>query len=142
MEHRTHVAELYRRGLEGLRGVTLPQVPEGQQPVWLYFPIVLDPNEFGLDRDELAQALALENIHARKYFELPCHHMRAYSTGPRPHLPVTERIAYNVLALPVYNDMLDAEATLIVDAIAEAREAANEVRAVLGSRPTQEKTAS
>jgi dTDP-4-amino-4,6-dideoxygalactose transaminase len=129
--HRVRVAELYRKGLAGVPGLVLPRVPEGQTPIWLYFPIVLDPATFGLDRDQLALVLERENIHVRKYFELPCHHMRAYARGPHAPLPITERVAYRVVALPVYNDMSDAEVEIITDAIARAHACAGELQEAL-----------
>jgi dTDP-4-amino-4,6-dideoxygalactose transaminase len=43
--------------------------------------------------------------------------MSLYATMRRqPSLPVTERIANNVIALPIYNDMSDAECDGIIEA--------------------------
>jgi dTDP-4-amino-4,6-dideoxygalactose transaminase len=50
--------------------------------------------------------------------------MTAYSTQREVKLEVTERIAYSVIALPVYNDMTNEECDLIVAAIQHVRESA------------------
>jgi dTDP-4-amino-4,6-dideoxygalactose transaminase len=47
--------------------------------------------------------------------------MSAYHSDRRESLPVTERIAKNVLALPVYNDMTDEECDGIVNAFLAIR---------------------
>jgi dTDP-4-amino-4,6-dideoxygalactose transaminase len=131
VRHRGRVAEQLQRGLRGLPGLSFARVPADQVPVWLYFPIIIDPAKFGLNRDELALALQHENIFARKYFELPCHHLRCYADRPHAPLPRTERVAYNVLSLPVYNDMTEPECEAIVAAIASVQEMADRVRRVL-----------
>lgn len=109
VRHRARVAERYRAGLAELPGLSFATAPANQVPVWLYFPVVVDSALFGLDRDMLALALERENLYVRKYFELPCHHLAAYAKQRRVVLPHAERVAYNVVSLPVYNDMADEE---------------------------------
>jgi len=122
VQHRFASTEIMREGLRDIPGVSLTDNPEGQVPVWLYFPVVIDPQRFGMDRDQLALALERENIQVRKYFEMPCHHMAAYKHQREIVLPESERVAYNVLALPVYNDMTKLEASGISRAIREIYE--------------------
>jgi dTDP-4-amino-4,6-dideoxygalactose transaminase len=79
--------------------------------------VVIDPTLFGCDRDEAADLLARRNLHVRKYYSPPCHRMSVYAAKRhQPSLPVTERIAHNVIALPIYNDMGDEECAGIVEA--------------------------
>jgi dTDP-4-amino-4,6-dideoxygalactose transaminase len=131
VRHRFKSTEMMRAGLMGLSGLSLTEVPSGQIPVWLYFPIVVDPERFGMNRDELAMALERENISVRKYFEMPCHHMAAYTAQRNIALPNTEWAAYNVLALPVYNDMTAEECNGITQAIREIHQQAGAVRGAL-----------
>jgi dTDP-4-amino-4,6-dideoxygalactose transaminase len=88
---------------------------------------VVDPQRFGLNRDVLTQALARENLHVRKYFELPCHHMAAYKDSRHIELPLTEIVAYNVISLPIYNDMTEQECDLFVEGIRRIHEHADQV---------------
>jgi dTDP-4-amino-4,6-dideoxygalactose transaminase len=134
VQHRFEITEIMRAELIGIPGVSLTDVPAAQLPVWLYFPIVIDAQRFGMNRDQLAAALERENIQLRKYFEMPCHHMKAYRNQRSVSLPESERAAYNVLALPVYNDMTEGEARGIARAIREIHEQAGEVAASLAPR--------
>lgn len=130
-KRRREVAARYRAALADVPGLTLAHVPAGQDPIWLYFPVIVDAEVFGIDRGGLAAALAAENLFVRKYFELPCHHMRAYAAHRSNPLPRTEAAAYNVVALPVYNDMTDAECDAFVEAIRRIHANAPAVRAAL-----------
>ncbi|WP_271597033.1 DegT/DnrJ/EryC1/StrS family aminotransferase [Bradyrhizobium sp. CCBAU 45384] len=121
---RRHAVERMRTGLCKIPGLRVGQEPAGAQTNWLYLPVVVDAREFGLGRDALASALETHNVFVRKYYSPPCHHMTAYTTQREVSLPVTERVAYNVIALPVYNDMTDEECDLVVSAIRYARQQA------------------
>jgi dTDP-4-amino-4,6-dideoxygalactose transaminase len=104
-------------GLASIDGVSVGRAPVDQEPIWLYLPVMINPARLGCDRDQAAVSLARENLHVRKYYSPPCHRMSIYS-GRRcqPSLPVTERIARNVIALPIYNDMTADECDGIVEA--------------------------
>jgi dTDP-4-amino-4,6-dideoxygalactose transaminase len=128
---RVAVAARYRAGLSRIPGLSFATPPADEDPVWLYFPVVVDAARFGLDRERVFTALAAENLHVRKYFGLPCHHMTSYASQRAVRLPRTEHVAYNVVALPVYNDMTDAECDLFVEAFARLHEHAAAVRARL-----------
>lgn len=129
--HRVRCARRLRDGLSGIAGLEMPPWPADQEPVWLYFPVVVDAAAFGMSRDVLAEALALENIRVRKYFDIPCHRLAAYAGDGSLRLPETERVADGVLALPVYNDMSDAECDGIVAALRGIGDHASEVAARL-----------
>jgi dTDP-4-amino-4,6-dideoxy-D-glucose transaminase len=120
-ERRRHAVLRMRDGLEGIPGLTVATAPPTQNPIWLYLPVIIHGRAFGADRDRVATLLEKHNLFVRKYYSPPCHHMSAYDAGRIQQLPVTERVAYNVLALPVYNDMTDQECDRIVLALREAR---------------------
>jgi len=103
-------------GLTDINGIEVARAPPGQEPIWLYLPVVIDPVLFGRNRDEVVELLSRENLHVRKYYSPPCHRMSVYETmRSQPSLPVTDRIAQNVIALPIYNDMSDEECDGIVE---------------------------
>src|SRR6516165_859331 len=104
-------------GLADIDGVSVARSPAGQEPIWLYLPVLINPTLFGCDRDEAADLLARRNLHVRKYYSPPCHRMSVYTAMRRqPSLPVSERIAGSVLALPIYNDMTSDECDRVVEA--------------------------
>jgi dTDP-4-amino-4,6-dideoxy-D-glucose transaminase len=126
--NRRRAVQRMRSGLEQIPGLTLAQAATNQEPIWLYLPVVIDKNRFGMNRDELAAAFAKENLSVRKYYSPPCHHMSAYRGARNLSLPRTEAAAYNVLALPVYNDMTDRECDGIVQVFREVHHAAAQIR--------------
>jgi dTDP-4-amino-4,6-dideoxygalactose transaminase len=121
-----------REGLSKLPGLTVASAPPDQDPIWLYLPVLVDEREFGLDRGDVAAALAKENLYVRKYYSPPCHHMRAYVVSRDVPLPRSEASAYSVLALPVYNDMTEDEYDGIVQAFLEVHHAAPRVKRAFG----------
>ena len=121
-----------REGLSKLPGLTVASAPHDQDPIWLYLPVFVEEGEFGLDRDDLAAALAKENLYVRKYYSPPCHQMRAYSASHHVSLPRSEASAGSVLALPVYNDMTEGECDGIVQAFLEVHHAAPRVKRAFG----------
>jgi dTDP-4-amino-4,6-dideoxy-D-glucose transaminase len=116
---RRRAIERMREGLGRVPGLTIACAPSGQDPIWLYMPVLIDQREFGLDRNALAAALEKENLFVRKYYSPPCHHLTAYSSVNGQTLPRTEASAYSVVALPVYNDMTAVECDGISQAFAE-----------------------
>jgi dTDP-4-amino-4,6-dideoxygalactose transaminase len=127
VEHRASIAERYRRGLSSISGLSFARVPKSQVPIWLYYPIIVDPDTYGLDRSALALALESEQIFVRKYFEMGVHRMTAYQDLKTTPLPETERVASQVLALPVYNDMTGQECDDVIAAIRDIGARAAEV---------------
>jgi dTDP-4-amino-4,6-dideoxyglucose len=127
VEHRNQVAAHFRESLSQISGLSFAAPPSNQKPVWLYFPVVVNPERFGVDRDILTEAMAAENLFVRKYFDLPCHHMKAYSSQAAVSLPVTESVAYNVVSLPIYNNMTGQEADLFVEGISRTHRNAGQV---------------
>jgi dTDP-4-amino-4,6-dideoxy-D-glucose transaminase len=130
--HRNRVAARYRDGLSKIPGLRFAEPPPDQTPVWLYFPVFVDKSTYGLDRNELAAALAAENLHVRKYFEIPCHQIAAYKSDAE--LPHAELAAATVVALPVYNTMTDDEADRFAHAVDRIHRHAARVRAALGEK--------
>jgi dTDP-4-amino-4,6-dideoxygalactose transaminase len=121
---RRQAVDRMRIRLSRIPGLFVGQEPAGVESNWLYLPVVVDAGKFGMDREALASALEQHNVFVRKYYSPPCHHMTAYSAQREVKLEVTERVAYNVIALPVYNDMTDEECDLIVSAIQCVRQSA------------------
>jgi dTDP-4-amino-4,6-dideoxy-D-glucose transaminase len=118
-QRRRHAVVRIRQGIEHIPGLKLGSAPSNQEPVWLYLPVVIEAESFGVNRDDLAGLLAKEGLHVRKYYSPPCHRMTAYANARNQKLPITEQIATNVIALPVYNDMTEAECDGIVQAFLE-----------------------
>ncbi len=93
--------EAYGRALAGIDGLKLISFDPQETSNFQYVVVEVDERAAGLSRDDLVAVLSAENVLARRYFYPGCHRMDAYRTGsPVPSLPVTERLATSVLALP------------------------------------------
>jgi dTDP-4-amino-4,6-dideoxygalactose transaminase len=103
---RNRSADLFRELLGELPGTGFQQVRPGDRCSYKDFSVTIDPGRFGLDRDELALALAVEGIDSRKYYEPPAHRQTAYREYyDGQELPHTEWLARNSLSLPMWSKM-------------------------------------
>lgn len=108
ISERRRIVELYRKELAGLDGVRFMDDIEGVTHNYPYFPIFIDNEKFGKTRDEVYEKLKENNIYARRYFyplisQFPTY--RGLESAKSENLPTAERIAEEVLCLPVYSDM-------------------------------------
>lgn len=130
--HRNLLAETYRARLSRLPGLSFQQVRARNRSSYNYFSIVVDRDAFGLERDELAVALAAENIETRKYYDPPVHRQRAYRQyATTADLPITDLLSASVLCLPIWSDMEPLVASEICSAVERAHEFAREIKAEL-----------
>jgi dTDP-4-amino-4,6-dideoxygalactose transaminase len=116
---RARVAAIYRRRLEALAGVTLPAEPTGVRPSYQYFVARIGAGA-RRTRDEVFAGLREFNIHARKYFYPLCSEYSCYRMLPSAApalLPVAHRVAGEVLCLPFYGTLADADVERICDVL-------------------------
>lgn len=67
-------------------------------------------------RDALKQRLGEKGIGTAILYPVPIHLQPAYADTPPLHLPVTERFARNLLCLPIYPELTDAEVNTVCEA--------------------------
>jgi perosamine synthetase len=108
------IAERYRRGLEGVAGLTLPpEAPWAENVHWL-FTLLVDEQAFGRSRDDLLARLAGEGVETRPVFP-PVHRQPAYATGQE--LPVAESLAAAGLSLPSAVTLSDDDVDRVVESL-------------------------
>jgi dTDP-4-amino-4,6-dideoxygalactose transaminase len=71
-------------------------------------------------RDELRERLAAEGVATGIHYPLPCHLQPAFATADVPSLPVAERAAGEIVSLPMFPHLGDAEIDFIAEAIERA----------------------
>jgi dTDP-4-amino-4,6-dideoxygalactose transaminase len=122
--------EAFRVGLSETPGISLIQYDHHEQNNYQYVIIEVDEVNAGLTRDDIHRILWMENILARRYFFPGCHRMTPYLRrgGREESLPVTERLAATVLALPTGTDVDPATANGICNVIRLACQFAPQVR--------------
>jgi dTDP-4-amino-4,6-dideoxygalactose transaminase len=134
IERRTRLVQRYRAALEGVAGLRFQQLARHTRPNCGYFPVEVDAERFGLDRDGVFRALRAENVYARKYFFPLCSENESYRDLPsaRPELlPHARRLAARVLCLPLFGEMADSDVDRIGDLIGRIQREADPVRAAL-----------
>lgn len=102
----------YGRALASIPGVTLRRYAETEKCNYQYVVLQIDEQQTRVSRDHLMQVLHAENVIVRRYFYPGCHRMepyRSYCPSARLWLPVTERIAGQLLSLPTGTAMGQAE---------------------------------
>lgn len=115
---RNQTADLYQEMLGLLPGVAFQEVRSGDRNSYKDFSVTFDPDAFGLTRDELAQALAAENVDTRKYYEPPVHRQTAYQSFYEGQaLPHTDWLAAASLSFPMWSNMDSQVVMRICEAI-------------------------
>jgi len=116
IETRNKVAKRYSEGLQDV--ATVPVVPEGYESVWAQYTIRLAPGK----RDGLARALAAEGIPTAIYYAKPLHRQTAYRHFPvaEAGLPVSDRLAEEVISLPMHAYLDEVTQDRIIEAVRRA----------------------
>jgi dTDP-4-amino-4,6-dideoxygalactose transaminase len=99
IETRSVVAERYHEALRGIARV--PGVPGGLTSVWAQYTVRLPG---GRDRDAVAAELKAAGVPTAVYYAKPLHRQTAYRQYPVAGngLPISDRLAGEVLSLPMH----------------------------------------
>jgi dTDP-4-amino-4,6-dideoxygalactose transaminase len=102
------IASIYRDQLKGVKGINFLEDIEGVYHAYSYFPILVDKEKFGKTRDELYEELKKHNIFGRRYFyplisQFPSY--RGLLSSKPENLPMAEKVAKQVLCLPIFPDL-------------------------------------
>jgi dTDP-4-amino-4,6-dideoxygalactose transaminase len=120
IELRKNVVELYRRQLRATSGINILDDDANVRHNYAYFPIFVDPSQYGTTRDELYDELKLNNVFGRRYFYPLISHFSPYNRLPsaRPtNLPIAEKVARQVICLPLYPQISEEEVLSICQLI-------------------------
>ena len=126
---RKQIAELYTKELSNIPGIRLIdsyqlstinyQLPDNCQLIthnYSYFPIFIS-KEYGKSRDQVYEELKANGIYARRYFYPLISDFPMYSSLPsacKENLPNAQRLANEILCLPIYPDLEEGEVMKIV----------------------------
>jgi len=114
---RRELAARFTEGLAGLPGVKVPApTRDGGDHVHHLYVVRC------ADRDGLRRALEERGIASAVHYPFPISGTEAYASLGTPPLPVVERLAEEILSLPMHPHLTDADAERIIAAVRDAVE--------------------
>jgi dTDP-4-amino-4,6-dideoxygalactose transaminase len=117
---RKHLTMVYRERLGKIPGINFRIEMPGVKPNFYNFVITVDQDKYGISRDNLYNILKTYNIFTRKYFYPLCSQFQCYKQYPSSsskNLPVAEKIANEVLSLPLYGKLNEEDINKICNVI-------------------------
>ena len=99
------IAGTYRELLKDVEGISFLKDIKGVKHNYAYFLIFVDKEKYGLRCDDLYEKLKIHNIYGRRYFYPLISKFSTYKgldSAKPENLPVAERIAEQVICLPIY----------------------------------------
>jgi dTDP-4-amino-4,6-dideoxygalactose transaminase len=100
---RRRIARRYNQLLAGA-GIVLPDLPDDESHVWHLYVVQTT------QRDRLQAALLRRGVETAIHYPLPAHLQPVYQGLAAPgSLPITERLAGEVLSLPIFPELTEAE---------------------------------
>ena len=112
---RREIAARYTRGLAGIPGLVLPPTEPAEMSFVYHLYVLRSPQ-----RDALRGWLAKRGIAAQVHYPIPAHRQLPFVVAGAPALPATDRVSAEVLSLPMYPELSDAEVDEVVDAVRTA----------------------
>jgi perosamine synthetase len=114
LERRRRLADRYTAALQDLPALHAPYDPPDRERAWQSYAVRVDP-EAPIGRDELMQRLLDDGIATRRGV-MAIHHEDSYAGAL--HLPHTDAAAAEVLMLPLYPGLSDAEQDFVIERLA------------------------
>jgi dTDP-4-amino-4,6-dideoxygalactose transaminase len=130
---------LYQERLSEIPGIALYSPANVDQTNYQYVVCTVNQREYGLNRDQLLNALWHENVYARRYFFPGLHKTRPFSDKAPESvnpLPNTERLCSEILQLPVGALVDNEKVDRICGLIASFRDHSQALGSVLSSTPS------
>lgn len=110
-------AQFLTKEIEKIEGLIPPHVMPNVKHVFHQYTIRVT-EDFGMPRDELKKRLSERGVDARVYYSIPIHKQPLYQKlGYRDDLPISEKVANEVLSLPVHPSLTKGDLKKIVEAI-------------------------
>jgi dTDP-4-amino-4,6-dideoxygalactose transaminase len=119
IESSRRIDAAYRECLKDVPGIRFPTpLPVGVEYNFIFQPIEIDEEEFGMSRDALYEALKTYNIFSRRYFypllcDFPCYRNITF----KDPLLTARRISERILCLPIYPDLAAEDVVRICECI-------------------------
>jgi len=114
IEIRRKIAKIYHEELSNLKEIVLPPPPTNGRFYDVYQHYVIRVKE----RDSLSSFLEARGIETMIFWPVPLHKQVALGLESY-HLPMTEKVSREVLALPIYPEMTEKDQAYVIGALKE-----------------------
>ncbi len=114
---RNYAANYYNSAFADCEKITAPMTADFTDHVFHQYTLVLN----NVDRDALQKHLTEKGIANAVYYPVPLHQQKAYQ-DPRykdGDFPIAEKLAANVMSLPIHTELKDEQLKYITDAVLE-----------------------
>jgi dTDP-4-amino-4,6-dideoxygalactose transaminase len=119
-EKRNQIARWYQQGLKNVTGILAPEVTLRNTHVWHQYTIRVLPSA-PISRDDLVRELSERGIGSMCYYPVPVHMQRAFAHFgyKKGDLPVSEKLAAEVVSLPMYPELTETQVKIVSTTIGE-----------------------
>jgi dTDP-4-amino-4,6-dideoxygalactose transaminase len=107
-------AEFYTQKLAKLPGVVLPTVAPHNDHIWNQYTLRVGGAG---RRDALRQHLTQAGIGNEVYYPVALHQQACFAHLPKVSLPISERLAGEVISIPIFPELTEAERSAVADAL-------------------------
>lgn len=107
---RNEIASMYLQGINNNK-ISLPVVMKGNEHVWHQFVIKVK------NREKFQKYLEKNDIQTMIHYPIAIHKQEAYKEYNNLSLPIAEKLAAEVVSLPIYYGLTDAEVNYIIQVI-------------------------
>jgi perosamine synthetase len=111
-------AAFFTATLQGIDGLVLPREIPGRDHVWHQYTVRVLGGDYKR-RNRVLRALRSSGVGAQVYYPIPLHKQPAFRGAP-VSLPEAERLAGEVLSIPVHPSLCADERAAVSDALARA----------------------
>ena len=120
IEKRHQVAIKYREALRNVPGISFWEDMPGVRHNYSYFPIFIDANKYGKSRDDMYYIMKEQGVLSRRYFyplisNFPTY--RGLPTANKDNLPLGNKMAEEVLCLPMHHALSDEDINRVLNLI-------------------------
>jgi perosamine synthetase len=115
-------AQVLSAGLASIPGIRAQKTTRQGVHAWHQYCLVVDEDQFGCSRDGLAERLKQRGVGSGVHYPRGLHQQPVFEQlyGPLS-LPVTEKTAETILALPVHHGLTVDDARAVVEAVRQSR---------------------
>jgi dTDP-4-amino-4,6-dideoxygalactose transaminase len=128
IEKRSLLADRYNQALSSLDYIKNVDFSRASRQNHSYYPILVHENAKSISREVICKALCKQNIFPRRYFYPLISNLPLYSNMPSSspeNLVIANRVANEILCLPIYPDLATEEQEVIISSIASVAENMN-----------------